>query len=621
MSVNRIFASGACLLLLSASHLFAAGQANPASATNPSQDWKTPAEASEYKTTPRYEETMAYLKRLAAAAPKQLKLEVFGSTGEGRDLVVAIASKDGVFNPAALHKAGRPIVLIQNSIHAGEMDGKDSCLALLRDMLVTKEKAALLEKAVVMVIPIYNADGHERFGPFNRINQNGPQEMGWRTQSMNLNLNRDYVKADAPETRAFLKLWNRWLPDFFVDDHVTDGADYAYDVTYNLDTGPEVYPPLAEWQRSTLGPALEKAVTQAGHAISPVIFLRDDADPAQGITIFPDPPRFSTGYMILQNRPGMLVEMHMLKDYRTRVTGNYEILAALLRVVNHDAGALVRMNREADEATIAAGTKVTGRSPVPIRTEVMDETVNVAYRGFEFTRELSGVSGALWIRYGEAPLELSVPRSAGLKVAKSVVPPAAYLVPAQWASVIAVLEAHGLKLRRTTGPWAGQVETYRCEGVKWQENSFEGRQVLFVPIESKGGDASQGACRPVREKLFFPKGSVVVPLDQRGARVAIHFLEPEAPDSAVAWGFFNAVFEQKEYGEAYVLEKLARDMMEKDAKLKEEFERKLSTDKAFAADPQARLDFFYRRSPWWDKRLGLYPVGRLASLEGIPLAP
>ena len=620
--MQRTFLIGASvLLLLPVSTRFEAATQSSAGTAAIKAEWKTPAEASEYRTTPRYDETMAYLKRMVSAAPKQLKLEGFGSTGEGRDLVAVIASKDGIFNPATLHKAGRPIVLIQNSIHAGEMDGKDSCLALLRDMVITKEQAALLERAVVVVIPIYNADGHERFGSYNRINQNGPEEMGWRTQSMNLNLNRDYMKADAPETRAFLALWNRWLPDFFVDDHVTDGADYEYDVTYNLDTGPEVYPPLAEWQRETLTPALEESVTQSGHAIAPVIFLRDDSEPARGLSLFPDTPRFSTGYMVLQNRPGMLVEMHMLKDYRTRVTGNYEILRALLQVVNRDADTLVRLNRAADEATIAAGRKPSESPPVALRLEAVEETVLVPYRGFGYTRGLSVVSGGIWLKYTPAPLEMSLPKSSGLRVTKSVTQPLAYIVPAQWNSVISVLQAHGVKMRRTSAPWRGEVETYRCEGVKWQEQSFEGRQVLFVPIEAKSGEASQGACRSVRERLSFPKGSAVVPLDQRSARVAIHFLEPEAPDSAVAWGFFNAVFEQKEYGESYVLEKLAREMMDKDPKLAEEFAQKVASDKAFASDPSARLDFFYRRSPWWDSHLGLYPVGRLSSLEGIPLAP
>src|SRR5215471_13956716 len=265
---------------------------------------KTSPVPADWRTTPRYVETMAYVHRVAAAAPKQVKVESFGKTGEGRDLVTVTVSKDGVFDVAALHATHRPIVLIQNAIHAGEQDGKDSCLALLRDMVITKTKAALVERAVVVIIPIYNADGHERFGAYNRINQNGPEQMGWRTQAENLNLNRDYLKADAPETRAFLRLWNKWLPDFFVDDHVTDGADYQYDVTYALDTGPDVDPALAAWQRDVLAPYLDQSVIAAGHKIAPYISFVDESDPTKGMMLTQDQPRFSTGYMILQSRPG-----------------------------------------------------------------------------------------------------------------------------------------------------------------------------------------------------------------------------------------------------------------------------------------------------------------------------
>src|SRR5262245_63933004 len=293
-----------------------------APAKAPQADWRTPAEESDYKTTPRYAETMAYVRRLAAAAPRQLRLDTFGTSGEGRSLVIVVASRNGLFDPAALHRAGRPIVLVQNAIHAGEMDGKDASLALLRDIVVTKTKAALLEKAVLIVIPIYNADGHERVSTYNRINQDGPRETGWRTQARNLNLNRDYMKADAPETRAFLKLWNRWLPDLFVDTHVTDGADFQYDTTYAIDTGPDVFPAQAEWKRDVLAPYLEATVGAAGHLISPYINLKDDTDPSKGFTTGQDVPRFSTGYVNLQNRPAVLLETHMLKDYKTRVQGS-----------------------------------------------------------------------------------------------------------------------------------------------------------------------------------------------------------------------------------------------------------------------------------------------------------
>jgi hypothetical protein len=597
--------------------LAAAQKVSPAVPAN--ADWRTPAEISDYRTTPRYDETMAYVRRVAAAAPGQVKVTSFGKTGEGRDLIAVIVSRDGVFDPAALHRANRPIVLIQNAIHAGEMDGKDSCLALLRDMVITKTQARLLERAVVIMIPIYNADGHERFGPYNRINQNGPEEMGWRTQARNLNLNRDYMKADAPETRALLKLIQEWLPDFFVDDHVTDGADYQYDTTYAIDSGPDVDPALSRWIREQLKPYIEKSVSATGHVIGEYVGV-GESNPGRGLVVGQDTPRFSTGLMILENRPGFLVEMHMLKDYKTRVTGNYELLRALLEVINRDADALLLMNREADTATVLAGLRYDAAAQFPLRLAATEASVPFHFLGYKRVVELSEVSGVPYTRFTHEPENIDIPLHNDLKATLSVAPPRAYIVPAQWTSVIDVLSAHGLRMLRTTAPWSAEVETYRC-GAKWSERPYEGRHVLAGGSEfAPSSGTSPLTCESVRETMAFPAGSAVVPMDQRAAKVAIHWLEPQSPDSAVSWGFFDAIFEQKEYGESYVLEKLARDMMAKDAKLQEEFKQKVATDKEFAADPRARLNFFFRRSPWWDPHQGLYPVGRLSSLEGLPLA-
>ena len=572
--------------------------------------WATPAEASDYRVTPTTEEALSYVRRVAAAAPQQVQVQVFGRTGEGRELVSVTVSRDGQLDPAALHRAGRPVVLIQNAIHAGEMDGTDACLALLRDLVVTRTRAALLERAVIVIVPVYNADGHARRSAYNRINQNGPQEAGWRANGRNLNLNRDYMKADAPETRAFLQLWNRWLPDFFIDDHVTDGADYQYDITWGLDDSPHAWGPHVEWEKKSLIPYFEESVARAGHLASAYIALADDTDPAKGLVLFPYSARFATGYTSLQNRPGLLVEMHMLKDYKTRVTGNYELLRAVLEVVNRDADRLVRMNRDADAARPGS---------VPLRVAT-DGSEPFRFRGYKYRRSLSEVSGAMRIEYAREPLELTLPRPSRWKVEKAAAPPAAYIVPAQWTQVIEVLAAHGLRLLRTARPWQGEVGAWRCDDLKWQEHPFEGRHPLFEGEGAAGRPGHLGACAAVREQMWFPAGSAVVPMDQRAAKVAVHFLEPEAPDSAVAWGFFDPVFEQREGGEAYVLENLARKMLGEQPALREEFEKRLAADKAFAPSPEARLDFFLRRSPWWDRRIGLLPVGRLSSLQGLPLA-
>jgi murein tripeptide amidase MpaA len=299
-------------------------------------DWATPSEKSNYRTTPRYDETMAYIRRIAAAAPKQVKIEQFGETAGGYPLYVVIVAKDVNLTPAAAHEANRAVVLVQNGIHAGEIDGKDASLALLRDVVITKTQAKLLDRAVLVIIPVYNVDGHERVSKYNRINQNGPEEMGFRTNAQNLNLNRDYMKADTPECRAFLALYNKWQPDFYFDNHVTDGADYQYDITYSVPNGPDVNPQIAAWVTKSLFPYVDESVSKTGHVIGPYVDPIVPEDPVKGLRINQSTPRFSDGYMVMRNRPGMLVEMHMLKDYKTRVTGNYELMRATLEVINRE---------------------------------------------------------------------------------------------------------------------------------------------------------------------------------------------------------------------------------------------------------------------------------------------
>lgn len=592
----------------------------PLSLRAQSPDWRTPAEINDYRTTPDYAETVAYLERIAAAAPAQVRIENFGKTGEGRDLKIVIVSKDGVFDPAAIHATGRVVLLVQNSIHAGEMDGKDACLALLRDIVINKSKASLLDKTVLVFIPVYNIDGHERRSPYNRINQNGPEQEGWRGNATNLNLNRDYMKADAPETRAFLKLFHRWMPDFFVDDHVTDGSDYQYDVTFAIDSTPDVAPATAQWIRETVNPELERRVNATGHLAFPTyITLNDDTDPAQGLSFYSDQARFSTGQMILENRPGMLVELHMLKDYKTRVTGNYEVLRALLELLNRDATKLIALNKKADADAAQLGAHPLSSEKFPLVIDANGETTPVLYHGYQFTRALSEVSGAMWVSYRHEPWNVTLPMMTGTKVTATVTLPAAYIIPAQWTNVIDVLAAHDVAFRRTTAAWTGKVERYRCAGMQWQAVPFEGHHPIFAGETPGATPGRYGQCALTTETLSFPAGSVVVPLNQRLSKVAIQWLEPVAPDSALAWGFFDPIFEQREYGEAYVIEKLARQNLAKDPALKAEFEHRIQTDPRFAASPDARLEFFYERSPWFQQnRLGEYPVGRLLSLDGLP---
>jgi murein tripeptide amidase MpaA len=584
-------------------------------------DWRTAAETSGYQRTPRYDESVAYFRRIATAYPDRVRLEPFGKSGEGRPLFVAIASKDGVFDPRGVHASGRAVVLIQNAIHAGEIDGKDASMALLRDMAVTRSRSALLDRAVVLFVVTLNPDGHERFGPYNRINQNGPAEMGWRTNAQNLNLNRDYMKLDTPEIRGLIALFNRWLPDVVVDNHVTDGADYQHAVNHAVESSPDVDREIATWVDSIFRPQLESRAS-TGTTIARFVTFRDDTDLSKGAEPVHFSPRFASGYFVSQNRPALLVETHMLKDYRTRVIANYETMRATLEIVNDQAAELKKIVRQADARTARGGV-------IPLRVGFTAETSPWRLRGYRAIVTPSEVSGARWVQWTREPIDLDVPLAATMRPTFEVTMPGAYVVPASFGSVIDVLEAHGLTMQRTMAAWETQAEVYHCAAATFHSSPYEGRiavtfgtkPVTDVPVPSRltGATPFVPGCVGRKERVRLPSGSVVVAMQQRAAKVAVHFLEPDGPDSALAWGFFNAMFERKEYGEGYVLEKLAREMLAADPQLETEFAKRLASDAAFADSPAARLDFFYQRSPWWDARHRVYPVVRVASLEGAPL--
>jgi len=561
-------------------------------------EWLTHAEKTDYRETPRYAETIEYSKRLDQASPL-IKFQSFGKSGEGRELPLLIATEGGTFTPEDARQAGKAVILIQACIHAGEPDGKDAGLALLRDIAITKTRPGLLKNLVVLFIPIYNTDGHERVSPYNRINQDGPAEMGWRTTSTYQNLNRDYMKADTPETRAWLSLWNHWKPDLFVDCHVTDGADYQYNITYQHEHHAGVAPSVLAWEKKVIDERVGPATEAAGNVVSWYLEFIDNRDLPKGIRDFNGSPRFSTGYTPLRNRPGILIETHMLKPYRPRVIGTYDFLRFTLAEVSRDPQSLLSAVREADEKTLAAGRTYDPSRSYPLDFELSDQSTPYKLRAVESHTEKSDISGTQRVIFGTRPLELTVPLYNDFRVKKSVAPPLYYIVPSQWTNVIDVLKVHGLAIQTIKEATTIDIESYRFVEVKWAGGPFEGRLMPSFKVEV------------VRERRTFPAGSVIIPLAQEGAKVAINLLEPEAPDSLVHWGFFNATFEQKEYGEDYVVEKLAREMLEKNPALREEYEKKLATDATFAANPHARLQFFYRRSPYWDKQMNLYPVGRI----------
>lgn len=561
-------------------------------------EWQTYAESTNYDRTPEYAETIAFCKRLAESS-SAIEFQTFGLSGQGRELPLLIASEAGVFLPDAAKQYGKAVVLIQACIHAGEPDGKDAVFALLRDIAVTKTAAGLLDNVVLLFVPIYNTDGHERSSPFNRINQNGPAEMGWRTTATYQNLNRDYMKADTPETRAWLRLWNEWEPDLFIDCHVTDGADYRCNITYHHEHHDGVDANILNWERDVFGREVATATEATGNVISWYLEFIDNRDLTLGTRDFNGSPRFSTGYVPLRNRPGILIETHMIKDYRSRVKGTYDFLRAALDQVNRDPKRLLSVGRKADQATVDL---LSGNGPPrswPLDFELTEEVTPFQLKAFSYATEQSEVSGDLRVVFGREALDLTVPMYQTFRTTVAVMPPHAYIVPVQWHDVIEVIRAHGLKTTTLPASRLIEVESYRLINVGWPAGPFEGRLMPTFDTEV------------VNEIREFPAGSVVMPVAQPLARLVMNLLEPKAPDSFVRWGFFNAIFEEKEYGEHYVLETLAREMLAKDPQLRAEFEDRLSHDSIFSSSPAERLRFFHKRSPYWDPQMNLYPVGRI----------
>src|SRR6185312_7785207 len=460
-----------------------------------SSEWATPAELTDYRETPRYEQTIDYCQRLAAAS-SSIQYASFGSSGEGRDLPLLIGSEDGTFTPEAARTSGKPVILIQACIHAGEPDGKDAGLALLRDIAITKTRPELLKNVVVLFIPIYNVDGHERFGPYNRINQNGPAEMGWRTTTAYLNLNRDYMKADAPETRAWLALWNEWKPDLFIDCHVTDGADYRYNITYHHEHHEGIPRSVLAWEENVFDRIVPPAMEAEGNIVSWYLEFRDNRDFTQGIVDFSGSPRFSTGYTPLRNRPGILIETHMLKEYQPRVQGTYDLLRFTLEEVNRNPETLLQAGRDADAEMVAAGKAYDEARSYPLTFELTDQITPYALRAVEYHTELSEISGAQRVVFGTEPFEITVPMYRDFKPRVSIVPPFAYVVPPQWKAVIEVLRAHGLHLRQMGEAANVEIEGYKFFDVRFPAGTFEGRTMPMFRTEV------------IREQRRFPEGSM-----------------------------------------------------------------------------------------------------------------
>ncbi len=457
-----------------------------------------------------------------------------------------------------------------------------------------------------MFVPIFNVDGHERFGPYGRINQNGPEEMGWRVTSRNLNLNRDYVKADTVEMRAWLALFNAWAPDFFIDIHATDGADYQYPITFKLETQGNLEPGLTSWTKAYRD-GMVAAMDREGYPMAPYVGFKDWHDPRSGLRSGVMTPRYSQGYTAIRNRPGLLVETHMLKDYRTRVEATRLLLVHSLAWLNTEAASLRAAVRKADAWTASAGFRA---EPFPMRFELTDRSRKVEFRGVSYEEVLSDVTGGRYFRYSDQPETMVLDFYDEVAPVATADLPEAYILPPEWVEVIDRLDVHGIAYRRLDRDTELEIRTWKFSDAGWQERPYEGRHPVTFAAAS------------LTETRVFPAGSVVVDLNQSVAPVAAHLLDPAGPDALVRWGFFDAVFSQVEYVESYVIERMIPQLLADNPTWGPELEELKAADPEFAADPWAIRYWFYTRTPYYDDRMGVYPVGCLddpAVVQALPL--
>ena len=554
-----------------------------------------------FNVTPTYTESISFCQTLDSISDV-ITFTSIGTSARGLDIPLLIADIQGFRDPALIRSNNRGILFILACVHPGEPDGKDAGFLLFRDIAAEdSDLLSLLKKYSIVFIPIFNVDGHERFGPYTRINQNGPVESGWRTTAQNLNLNRDFLKAEAPEMRSFLKFYHHWNPDFNIDCHTTNGADYQYVITYALETGPQTDQGIAKWCGGKYLPWMGKKMLADNIPIFPYIGFKKWHDPREAVTHTPNPAIISNGYFAANNRPGLLIETHMLKPYRQRVEGTYAMIKHTLEFLNEDHFELQTLIKQADN-NMTNGSFI--KNPFPLSVGLSNDSVMIDFLGVRFETDSSELSGGIWFKY--FPNEPEIWKRSFFttpEIKQSVNLPVAYIIPPEWSELVEKILLHDVTYIRLMKPQSFKTETTIFENVQFESQSYEG---CMKPTFTT---------KTVENMTTFPTGSYLIPVNQKSGRIIALLLEPQSPGSFVAWGYFNAIFEQKEYSEMYIMEEIARQMISENPELPKILEQEKAKNPDFFQNPRNVLFWFYQRSPWFDNHLNVYPVGRVMSIE------
>lgn len=552
---------------------------------------ETPYERSHKTETTTYAEAISFYENLAKSYPQQAKLLTYGNTDFGKPLHLLVLSKNKVFDPTALRKSDKRIFLINNGIHPGEPEGIDASMMFARNLLKSNK---LPDNVVICIIPVYNIDGsHNRTGT-SRANQNGPVAYGFRGNSKNYDLNRDFIKTDSKNSQAFQQIFNTWQPEIFVDTHTSNGADYQYTMTLIPTQKDKLNGIVSNYLTKTLVPDLYKQMKGKGYELIPYVNSINET-PDAGITGFIESPRYSTGYVALHNTIGFMPETHMLKSFDKRVESTYLLLQTYLDVIVRDAKLIGENKRKADEF-------VAQQKEFPLDWKLNRSVYDsIEFKGFAAKYKPSEISGLDRLYYDRnAPYTKMIKYWDKFEPSISVTKPVAYIIPKAWDKVIALLKLNNVQMKQLATDTKVKAEMYYIADMKTGTRPYEGHyQHSAVKVNA------------VTQDIQFYAGDYVVYVNQPSNRYIVETLEPQAIDSFFNWNFFDSVLGQKEGYSSYVFEDTGAELLKKNPELKQKLEAEKAKNPDLAKSTREQLDFVYKNSDYYEKTYMRYPIARL----------
>ena len=554
--------------------------------------YQTHYEASGGEETATYKQTIDYYMGLAREFP-QINIQTIGKTDSGLPLHTVTFNPDGDFNYENIRKE-KSIILINNGIHPGESDGIDATMMLYRDLATGK--LDMPEKTVLVTIPIYNVGGSLNRNSTTRANQNGPLEYGFRGNARNYDLNRDFIKMDTENSRTFAQIFHMVKPDVFIDNHVSNGADYQYTLTHLFTQHNKLGGEMGEYLHGTLMPNLENSLAKKEWDITPYVNVFN-VPPEMGFSQFMDHPRYSTGYTTLWSTLGLMVETHMLKPYKQRVEGTHTLMQSLIEVVEKEHDKIKTLRKETLEKNLELSEYYFNWQVDTTKTSTLN------FKGFEAEQLTSEVTGLPRLKYNrDKPFTKETTYQDYFYPVDTVTVPAAYIVKKSWKRVIERLDANKIQYTAIKKDTTLLVEGYTIEDYDTRNAPYEGHYLHSNTKVTKH-----------TKKVHFREGDLLIPTRQPGIRYLMETLEPQGADSFFNWNFFDTVLQRKEGFSPYVFEDVAIEMLQQDSLLLQEFETKKEAELNFANNWYAQLNWIFERSEHFEEAYMTYPIYRVAT--------